>query len=79
MTVTKIIDKREDNGPTFGQLNIGDAFTSEGGSVIFIKTDKMYDEHKDAYNTVALDGEFYWSDNDEVIEPIREIEIVIKK
>lgn len=39
----------------------------------------MYDDHKDAYNTMALDGEFYWFDDDEEIEPIQEIEIIIKK
>ena len=79
MTKTKTIDKREDYTPTFGHLNEGDAFTSEGGIMVFIKTAVMYDEHKDPYNTVSLDGEFYWSDDDEVIEPIQELEIIIKK
>ena len=79
MTVTKTIDKREDYTPTFGQLKEGDAFTSEGGSVVFIKTNIIYDSNKNAYNTVSLDGEIYWSDDDEEIEPIQEIEIIIKK
>lgn len=79
MTVTKTIDKREDYTPTFGQLKEGDAFTSEGGSVVFIKTNIIYDSNKNAYNTVSLDGETYWSDDDEEIEPIQEIEIIIKK
>jgi hypothetical protein len=28
---------------------------------------------------VALDGEFYWSDDDEEVQPVQELEIVIKK
>ena len=79
MTVTKTIDKRDDYTPTFGQLQEGDAFTSVGQSIIFIKTNIIYDSNKNAYNTVSLDGETYWSDDDEEIEPIRELEIVIKK
>ena len=79
MTVTKTLDKREDYTPTFGQLKEGDAFTSEGGSVVFIKTNIIYDSNKNTYNTVSLDGETYWSDDDEEIEPIQEIEIIIKK
>ena len=64
---------------TFGELNIGDSFTSVDDETPFIKTAVMYNEHKDPYNTVSLDGEFYWSDDDEVIEPIQELEIIIKK
>ena len=79
MTKLKYTDKRENTVPTFGDLNIGDMFTSVNSEVPFIKTEVMYDEHKDLYNTVAFDGEFYWSDDDEQIEPIQEIEIVIKK
>ena len=79
MTKLKFIDKRENTTPTFGDLNIGDMFTSVDGEVPFIKTAEMYDEHKDPYNTVALDGEFYWSDNNEEIVPIQKIEIVMKK
>ena len=79
MTKTKTIDKREDTTPTFGMLREGDAFTSDGGSVVFIKTNIIYDSDKNPYNTVALDGEFYWSDDDEEIEPVQELEIVIKK
>lgn len=79
MTSLKFIDKRENTMPTFGDLNIGDSFTSVDGKVPFIKTAVMYDKHKDPYNTVSLDGEFYWSDDNEEIEPIREMEIVIKK
>ena len=79
MTKLKTMDKREDTTPTFGMLCEGDAFTSEGGSVVFIKTNIIYDSNKDPYNTMALDGEFYWSDDDEEIEPIQELEIVIKK
>jgi hypothetical protein len=79
MTTLKFIDEREDTVPTFGDLNIGDLFTSVDGDVPFIKTTVMYDEHKDPYNTVALDGEFYWSDVDEEIRPIREIKITLKK
>jgi alpha-acetolactate decarboxylase len=79
MTELKFVDKRENTIPTFGDLNIGDSFTSVNGEIPFIKTAVMYDEHKDAYNTVALDGEFYWSDDDEEIVPLREIEITMKK
>ena len=79
MTALKFIDKREDTVPTFGDLNIGDAFTSVDGGVPFIKTEVMYDDHRNTYNTVSLDGEFFWSDNDEEIAPIRELEIIIKK
>ena len=79
MTKLKYIDKRENTVPTFGDLSIGDLFTSVDGNVPFIKTAVMYDEHKDPYNTVAFDGEFYWSDDNEEIEPIQEIEITIKK
>ena len=79
MTVTKTIDKRESYTPTFGHLKEGDAFTSVGNSVVFIKTNIIYDSNKNAYNTVALDGEFYWSEDDEEIEPIHELEITIKK
>ena len=75
----KFTDKRENTIPTFGALSVGDMFTSANGEVPFIKTEVMRDEHKDLYNTVAFDGEFYWSDDDEEIEPIQEIEIVIKK
>ena len=79
MTKTKTIDKREDYTPTFEMLQDGDAFTSKGGSVVFVKTAIMYDNNKNAYNTISLDGEFYWSDDDEVIEPIQELEVIIKK
>ena len=79
MTKTKTIDKREDYTPTFGMLQDGDAFTSEGGSVVFVKTNIMYDSNKNPYNTISLDGEFFWSNDDEEIEPIHELEIVIKK
>ena len=79
MTKIKTNDKREDTTPTFGELNVGDLFTSVGESVVFIKTEVIYNEHKDPYNTVALDGEFYWSDDDEEIQPIIEIEAIIKK
>lgn len=79
MTALKFSDKREDTFPTFGDLNIGDCFTSVDGEVPFIKTEVMYDEHQDAYNTVAFDGEFYWSDNNEEIVPIRELEVIIKQ
>lgn len=79
MTKTKTIDKREDYTPTFGMLQYGDAFTSKGGSVIFVKTEIMYDNTKNPYNTISLDGEFYWSDDDEEIEPIQELEIIIKR
>lgn len=79
MTKLKFTDKREDTVPTFGNLNVGDLFTSVNEEVPFIKTEIMYNDHKDAYNTVTLDGEFYWSDDNEEIEPIRELEIIIKK
>ena len=79
MTKLKFIDKRENTIPTFGDLNIGDLFTSVNGEIPFIKIAVMHDEHKDPYNTVSLDGEFYWSDVNEEIEPIQEIEITIKK
>ena len=79
MTALKFVDRREDTIPTFGDLNIGDSFTSVGEGVPFIKTTVMYDEHKDPYNTVSIDGEFYWSEDDEEIRPIRELEITIKK
>ena len=79
MTKTKTIDKREDYTPTFEMLREGDAFTSEGGSVVFVKTNVMYDSNKNPYNTISLDGEFYWSENDEEIEPIQELEIIIKR
>ena len=79
MTVTKTIDKRENYTPTFGQLKEGDAFTSEGQDEIYIKINIIYDSNKKAYNTVSLDGEFYWSNDDEEIVPIQELEIIIKK
>lgn len=78
MTALKFIDKRENTVPTFGGLNIGDAFTFVDGGVPFVKTAVMHDE-RDKYNTVGLDGEFYWTNSDEKIEPIRELEIIIKK
>ena len=79
MTKLKFTDKRENTVPTFGDLNIGDSFTSVDGEVPFIKTAIMYNDHKDAYNTVSFDGELYWSDDDEEIVPIQEIEITIKR
>ena len=79
MTKVKFTDKRENTIPTFGDLSVGDLFTSVNSEVPFIKTAVMYDEHKDPHNTVSVDGEFYWSDDDEEIEPIQEIEIIIKK
>ena len=79
MTALKFIDKRENTVPTFADLNIGDAFTSIDGETPFVKTEIMYDDHGNPYNTVSLDGEFYWSDSDEEIEPIRELEVIIKK
>ena len=79
MTKTKTIDKRDGYIPTFGMLHDGDAFTGKGGSVVFVKTEIMYDSNKNPYNTMSLDGEFYWSDDDEEIEPIQELEIIIKK
>ena len=79
MTELKFVDKREYTNPTFGGLDIGASFTSLNEGVPFIKTAVMYDEHKDPYNTISLDGEFYWSDDDEEIEPIQELEIIIKK
>ena len=79
MTKLKTFDEREDTTPTFGILREGDAFTSEGDSVVFIKTNIIYDSNKTPYNTVALDGEFYWSDDDDEVEPIQDIEVIIKK
>ena len=79
MTKLKFTNKRENTIPTFGDLNIGDAFTSVNDEVPFVKTEVMYDEHKDPYNTISFDGEFYWSDDDEEIVPIQEIEITIKR
>lgn len=79
MTSLKFVDKRKNTVPTFGDLNVGDSFTSVDGGVAFVKTEIMYNDHKDAYNTVSFDGEFYWSDDDEEIIPIREIEITIKR
>ena len=79
MATIKFIDKREDTIPTFGDLNVGDLFTSVNGEVPFIKTAIMYNEHKNAYNTMSLDGEFYWSEDDEEVAPIKELEIIIKK
>ena len=79
MTKLKYTDKRENTVPTFGDLSIGDMFTSVNGEMPFTKTEIMYDEHKDPYNTISFDGEFYWSDDEEEIEPIQDIEIIIKK
>ena len=80
MTRTKTFDKRKDYTPTFGQLSIGDAFTSVGESTIFIKTDTIYNKNKDRpFNTMSLDGDLYWSDDDEEIAPIQEFDIIIKK
>ena len=79
MTNFKFTDKRESTVPTFGDLRVGDMFTSVNDDVPFTKTEVMYDDDKKPYNTISFDGEFYWSDNDEEIEPIQEIEIVIKK
>ena len=79
MTKLKFTDKRENTVPTFGDLSIGDSFTSVNGEIPFIKTAVMYDRDKNPCNTVALDGEFYWSDDDEEIEPVQELEIIIKK
>ena len=79
MAKLKFTDKRENTVPTFGELNVGDIFTSVDGRVPFIKTEIIYDDNKNAYNTVSFDGEFYWSDVDEEIEPIQDIEVIIKK
>lgn len=79
MTKLKFIDNREDTVPTFGDLNIGDLFTTVHGNMPFVKTEIMYDDKQNPHNTVSLDGEFYWSEDDEEIELIQEIEIVIKK
>lgn len=79
MTAMKFIDKRENTAPTFGDLKIGDSFTSVNGEMPFVKTAVVYDKRQNAYNTISPDGEFYWSDDDEEIEPIQEIEIIIKK
>ena len=79
MTELKFIDMREDTVPTFGDLEIGDLFTFVNEETLFIKTTVMFDENNESYNTVAFDGEFYWTNDDEEITPIREIEITIKK
>lgn len=79
MTKLKFTDERLDITPIFGDLAIGDSFTSVGDEIPFIKTTVMYDEHKDPYNTISLDGEFYWCDDDEEVTPIRELEVIIKK
>ena len=79
MASFKFTDKRENAKPTFRDLRIGDPFTSLNGRVIFVKTEVVYDEHKNPYNTISFDGEFYWSDDDEEIAPVQEIEIIIKR
>ena len=79
MAKLKFIDEREETIPTFSDLNIGDLFTSVDEEFPFIKIAVMYDEHKDPYNTVSIDGEFYWSDDDEEVRPIQELEVTIKK
>lgn len=79
MTKLKFTDKRENTVPTFGDLSVGDLFTTVGGEVPYIKTKTMYDDNNNPYNTVFFNGEFYLSDDDEEIEPIQEIEIIIKK
>ena len=79
MTEMKFIDKRENTAPTFGDLKIGDSFTPVNEEMPFVKTAVVYDKHQKAYNTISLEGEFDWSDDDEEVEPIQEVEIVIKK
>ena len=79
MTELKFIDKREDTVPTFGDLSIGDSFTFVNEETPFIKTRVKYNEDKDPYNTLSFDGKFYWTNDNEEITPIREIEIIIKK
>ena len=79
MTKFNFTDERENTVPTFGDLDIGDLFTSVDGVKVYIKTEIIYDDDKNPHNTVSLDGDFYWSDVDEEIKPIQEIEIVIKK
>ena len=79
MTVTKTIDKRKKYTPTFGQLKVCEAFTSTDSDMVYIKTNVLYDIDQRAYNTISLDGGVYWSEDDEEIEPIQEIEITIKK
>lgn len=79
MTALKFNDKREGITPTFGDLDFGDWFTSVGEEMPFIKTTITYDAGKNPYNTVSLDGEFYWSDVNEEVVPIQEIEVTIKK
>ena len=79
MTKFNFTDERENTVPTFGDLDIGDLFTSVDGEKVYIKTEIIYDDNNNPYNTVSLDGDFYLSDVDEEIKPIQEIEIVIKK
>ena len=79
MTKTRTIDKRQDTPTTFEMLHDGDAFTSEGGSVVFVKTVTMYDGDNAPYNTISLDGEFYWSDDGEEVTPVQELEVTIMK
>ena len=60
------IQDRRKIGMNFGEFETGDCFTT--GSELYMKTDLLFDSHKEAYNSICIKtgGMHYFEDNQEV-------------
>lgn len=75
----KVNDLRAEIEPTFKEIKFGDMFTEPTSDYVYIKMRSCHCEENDTtFNAICLDGDTSWFDDDEIVFPIKEIEITIK-
>lgn len=75
----KVYDLRPEYEPTFEDIKVGDIFTEPANDYTYIKMRPCHcEETNTTFNAICLDGDTSWFDDDEVVAPIKEIEITIK-
>ena len=75
----KVNDLRTDYGPTFKEIKVGDIFTEPANDYTYIKMRPCHCEKNDTtFNAICLDGDTSWFDDDEIVAPVKEIEITIR-
>lgn len=78
MTNVCIVDRRIETTPTFGQLTVGQWFMMEG--YLYCKTEELLNSNcTSRYNAFDPEGGFTSFENDELVEPVGDIQITISK